>query len=125
VAEIIHPEESYAIQGACFEVYKDKGCGYLEEVYHECLKIEFGIRGLPFRSKEPMPLVYKGHTLSTVYKPDFICFDKIILEIKAVTSLANIYRAKVQHYLRSSGFRLGLLVNFHNHPKLELERILL
>ena len=60
MAEIIHPKESYEIQGACFEVYKDKGCGYLEEVYHECLKIEFALRGIPFRSKEPMPLTYKG-----------------------------------------------------------------
>ncbi len=125
MSEIIHRQESFEIMGACFEVYKENGPGFLEEVYHECLKIEFRLRNIPFLSKEPLPLTYKGHRLVTSYEPDFICYDRIVLEIKAVTSVADIHRAKVKHYLKSSVLRLGLLVNFCHYPKLEHERIVL
>ena len=83
------------------------------------------MRGIPFVSKRPLPFIYKGHQLEREYEPDFICFDKIILEIKAVSVLADIHRAKVQHYLKSSGLKLGILVNFCHFPKLEHERIAL
>lgn len=125
MAEIIYPQESYEILGACFEVYKTLGCGFLEEVYQECLEIELELRGIPFRPQAELPLVYKGRKLTSKYKPDFICYDKIILEIKAVTELANIHRAQVQNYLKGTGYRLGLLVNFNHYPKVENERIAL
>ena len=95
MGDVIYPTESYEIMGACFEVYKEIGCGFLEEVYQECLEIELELRGIPFRPQVELPLVYKGRRLESKYKPDFICFDKIILEIKAVTDVANIHRAQV------------------------------
>jgi GxxExxY protein len=121
---LLYEPESYAILGACFEVYKQKGCGFLEPVYHECLQIEFELRGIPFISKLKLELEYKGRKLTQPYEPDFICFDKIIVEIKAVTGLNDAFRAQLQNYLRATGHRLGFLVNFSHHPKLEYERII-
>ena len=125
MAELIYPKESYEVQGACFEVYKEKGCGYLEDVYQECLEIELGLRGIPFEAQYQLPLTYKGRQLKSIYKPDFVCFGKIILEIKAVNQLTDIHRAQVHNYLKGTGYRLGLLVNFNHYPKVEYERIAL
>jgi GxxExxY protein len=121
--ELIYKEEAYAIIGACFEVYNEMGCGFLEAVYQECLELELARRGVPFRPQADLMLHYKGAPLKQVYVPDFICFDKIILEIKAVSELADAQRAQVHNYLKATGYRLGLLVNFGHHPKLEYERI--
>ena len=121
---LLYEQESYAILGACFEVYKQKGCGFLEPVYHECLAIEFEMRGIPFTSEVELGLEYKGRKLRQTYKPDFICFEKIIVEIKAVSALHDVFRAQLQNYLRATGHRLGFLVNFAHHPKLEYERII-
>lgn len=123
--EIIHREESYKIMGACFEVYKEKGCGFLESVYQECLELELADQAIPFRSQQKLQLSYKGRPLKQTYEPDFVCHDKIILEIKAVSSLTDEHRAQVQNYLRATGHRLGLLVNFGHYPKVESERIAL
>ncbi len=109
--------------GACFEVYNDKGCGFLEPVYQECLEIEFGLRGLPCVPQAELQLTYKGRVLKKTYQPDFICFGKIILEIKAVSKLADEHRAQIYNYLKATGHRLGLLVNFGSKGKLEYERI--
>jgi GxxExxY protein len=123
--EIIHREESYKIMGACFEVYKEKGCGFLEAVYQECLDLELADQGIPFLAQQKLQLAYKGRPLKQTYEPDFICFGKIILEIKAVSGLTDEHRAQVQNYLRATGHRLGLLVNFGHYPKVESERIAL
>ena len=125
MSEIIYPEESYRIMGACFEVYKEKGCGFLEAVYQECLEMEFGDQSVPFTAQQKLPLSYKGRPLKQTYEPDFICLGKIIVEIKAVSALTNEHRAQVQNYLRATGHRLGLLVNFGHFPKVEAERIVL
>ena len=101
--EIVFREESYAIIGACFEVYKEKGCGFLEGVYQECLALEFALQQIPFTQQFPLALSYKGQPLQQKYVPDFICFDKIILEIKAVTKLDDVHRAQVHNYLKSTG----------------------
>jgi hypothetical protein len=77
--ELVYKDESYAIIGACFEVYKDKGCGFHEPVYHECLEIELEFQGIPFLSKPPQTLQYRGRTLVQTFSPDFICYDKIIV----------------------------------------------
>ena len=90
--EIIHREESYAIMGACFEVYNEKGPGFLEPVYQECLEIES--RGIPFRAKQPLTLTYKERVLKKTYEPDFTCFEKVIVEIKAVSQLIDDHRAE-------------------------------
>ncbi len=123
VLSIVYKDESYRIMGACFNVYTEMGCGFLESVYQECLGLEFGQVKLPFRDQIPLSLSYKGQPLDQTYIPDFICFDKIILEIKAVSTLSDTHRAQVHNYLKTTGYRLGLLVNFGHHPKVEYERI--
>jgi GxxExxY protein len=123
MGDIIYKDESYRIIGACFEVYTEKGCGFLEAVYQECLELEFQMQGLRFEAKKPLSLTYKGRPLSQNYVPDFICDGKIILELKAVSALADEHRAQVLNYLNGTGFKLGLLVNFGHYPKLEWERI--
>ena len=123
MGEILYAEESYAIVGACFEVYNELGCGFLEPVYHECLQLEFAQRGIAFRSKFKLPLTYKGQLLQQEYIPDFVCFERIILEIKAVKELNDEFRAQVHNYLKATGYKLGILVNFGRFPKLQSERI--
>ena len=125
MAEIIYKDESYRIMGACFEVYKEMGCGFVEPVYQECLEMEFTLQGLIFKPQAELALSYKGRPLKQKYNPDFILFDKIVLEIKAVKELADEHRAQVHNYLKATGFRLGLLVNFGHYPKVEYERIVI
>jgi GxxExxY protein len=122
--ELIYKDESYAIIGACMTVYKDKGCGFLEPVYHECLEIEFEFNRIPFLSKPPQTLQYRRGTLVQRFSPDFLCDDKIILEIKAVSALTDEHRAQLLNYLSATGCKLGLLVNFGHYPRLEYERLL-
>ena len=121
--ELVFEEESYAIRGACFEVYKEKGCGFLEAVYQECLEIELGLRGISFVVKPGLELEYKGRKLAAQYQPDLICCGKIIVELKAVQELNDQHRAQVHNYIKATGHRLGLLVNFGHFPKVEIERI--
>jgi len=120
---LFYKDESYAIQGAIFEVYREMGCGFLEAVYQECLEEEFKLQNIPFVAQRDLLIQYKGKLLRQIYKPDFICFDQIIVEIKAVSKLTDEHRAQVHNYLKATGLRLGLLVNFGHHPKLEYERI--
>ena len=120
--EPLYKEESYRIIGSCFEVYKEKVHGFLEAVYQECLGIEFMNQAVPFAEKKPLFLSYKGRELNQTYAPDFICYDSIILEIKAVKKLADEHRAQIINYLKSTGMKLGLLVNFGHYPKIEHER---
>ncbi|MEQ8210869.1 MAG: GxxExxY protein [Lacipirellulaceae bacterium] len=121
---ILHKQESYQILGAAFEVYNQMGSGFLEAVYQECLEIEFRERNLPFLSQKPLELNYKSKPLEAKYIPDFICYEKIIVEIKAVTELNSNHRAQVLNYLKATGYQLGLLINFGKHGGLESERIL-
>lgn len=123
MVDIVYKEESYRIIGACFEVYKDKGNGFLEAVYQECLEIELALQGIPFTPQGELHLTYKGRPLKQKYKPDFVCFDKIIIEIKAVSELTDEHRLQVHNYLKATGLKLGLLVNFASTAKLEYERI--
>ena len=121
--DVLYKDECYKIMGACFEVYKEKGCGFVKPVYQECLSIELTMQGIPFEEQVELPLEYKGRPLHQTYKPDFICFEKIILEIKAVSKLTDEHRAQVHNYLKATGHKLGLLVNFGHYPKVEWERI--
>jgi GxxExxY protein len=124
-SNIIYKEESYRIMGACFEVYREKGCGFLEPVYQECLEMEFSLQGLLFQPQVGLALAYKGRPLKQKYVPDFTCLGKIILEIKAVSQLTDEHRAQVHNYLRATRYKLGLLVNFGHHPGVEHERIVI
>jgi len=121
--QLLFEEESYKIIGASFEVYREKGCGFLEPVYQECMEIELRLQGIPFVSRKPLALEYKGCPLRSKYEPVFVCYDKIVLELKAVTELTDEHRAQVQNYLKATGLKLGLLVNFGHYPKAQVERI--
>ena len=123
MTEIIYKNESYAIIGACFELYNEKGCGFLEPVYQECLGIEFEHQRIPAIAKPSLTLSYRGRILNQTYEPDYVCFEKIIVELKAVSGLTDEHRAQLLNYLHATGFELGLLVNFGHYPKLEYERI--
>ncbi len=119
-----HGQETYAILGACFEVYNIKGCGFHEPVYHECLELEFPLRSISMQSQAMVPLEYKGVRLRQHYIPDFICYNHVVLEIKAVSKLADEHRAQLLNYLNDTGYEVGLLVNFGHHPGLEYERMI-
>lgn len=119
---LILGDESYRILGACFEVYKDKGCGFLEAVYHECLALQFADMGIPFVEKPRLRLTYKGRTLRQEYEPDFFCYSSVIIEIKAVKTLLDEHRAQAINYLRATDTTLALLVNFGHHPGIQHER---
>jgi len=118
-----YEKESYQIRGSVFEVYREMGCGFLESVYQECLEKEFGHQKIPFVAQRELILQYKGDCLEHTFKPDFICFEQIIVEIKAANELANEHRAQVHNYLKATGLELALLVNFGHYPKVQIERI--
>ena len=123
--QLLYETESYAIRGAIFEVYREMGNGFLKPVYQECLEMEFQRRKIPSRAQVELKLTYKDEPLEQTYKPDFICFDKIIVELKAVKEIAPQHKAQVINYLKATRFRLGLLVNFGSYPLTEIERIAL
>jgi len=98
---------------------------FLEAVFQECLSMEFGLRKIPASSQVPLALTYKGRTLRLAYVADFVCYDKVVVELKAVSKLADEHRAQMQNYLHATKLRVGLLVNFGHFPKLEHERFIL
>lgn len=120
---VMFADESYRIMGACFEVYREEGTGFLEAVFQECLELAFADQRIPFSAQPKLGMSYKGRPLKQTYLPDFVCFDKIIVELKAVTKLTDEHRAQVHNYLKATGLRLGLLVNFGHFPKIQSERI--
>ena len=122
-SDLIYPEEAYAIFGACFEVYNQMGNGFVEPVYQECLEIELGLKAVPFVPQQELALTYRGRLLKRRYIPDFVCFGKIIVEIKAVSTLTDEHRAQVHNYLAATGYQLGLLINFGHAPGVQYERI--
>jgi GxxExxY protein len=109
---LLFAEETYRIRAAIFEVHKNIGMGFLEAVYQECLTLEFAKRKIPFAALRPVKLYYDGHQLSQTYTPDFVCFEKIILELKVAREFAPEHRAQVMNYLKATGLRVGLLANF-------------
>lgn len=125
MSKLIQEKETYAILGACFEVYKDKGHGFLESVYQECLEIEFQHQGILFTPQVTLPLVYKGVQLRQGYKGDFVCFENTMLEIKAVSCLLDEHRSQLLNYLNAGRCPVGMLVNFGHYPRLEHERFAL
>jgi len=106
-----------------FEVYKEMGCGFLEPVYQECIEFEMTDQQIPFVPQVQLRLNYKIHQLKSRYIPDAICYDQIVLEIKAVKEITDDHRAQVHNYLKATGYRLGILANFGHYPKLQYERI--
>jgi GxxExxY protein len=121
---LLFADETFRIRAAVFEVHKTIGAGFLEAVYQECLALEFANGAIPFAPFRRIPLRYKGTTLAQSYAPDFICFEKIVLELKAVRELAPEHRAQTMNYLKATGMRLGLLINF-GAPSAQIERFAL
>lgn len=115
-------DESYAIIGAAMHVYNVLGPGYLEAVYQEALEIEFQNRGIPYEREKELKVFYEGKELKQRYRADFVCYDSIIVELKAVANLDDAHRSQVFNYLKTTGYRLGLLFNFGHYDGLDWER---
>jgi len=123
--DLLYEKETHEIRAAIFEVNNEMGSGFLESVYQECLEKEFASRKIPYRSKAGIDIYYKELPLEQKYQPDFICYESIILEIKAAKDLTPEHRAQIINYLKATKLRLGLLVNFGKHPKAQIERYVL
>lgn len=115
-------QESYALRGAIFEVFRECRPGLNEKIYHECLCAELSFLQIPFVSEPTLNFCYKGMKLTCTYQPDIICYDQIILELKAVAALAPEHHAQLLNYLRISKLPLGFLVNFGSQQKAEIHR---
>lgn len=120
--KLIYERESYVIRGACFEVYKEKGCGFTEPIYQECLEAELELQAVPFDAQRQIALTYKGRTLKHKFIPDVICYDKVILELKAVSALTDEHRSQIINYLHATGMKLGFLVNFGADGGVQIDR---
>ena len=120
--DIIHKEESFKIVGALLEVHNELGPGFLEAVYHQALMIEFERRGIPFEHEKELEIFYKDIKLNKHYYADFVCYDKIIIEVKALSQLASNHDAQMLNYLKAARFKLGVLVNFGEN-KLKYKRL--
>lgn len=103
---------TYAIIGAAIEVHRQLGCGFLEPIYQAALAIEFCKREIPFNREVKLPVFYKEVLLNTPYKVDFICFEDVVVELKALGKLSGTEEAQVINYLKARGHKIGLLINF-------------
>ena len=121
--EFLYKEESFAIRGAVFAVYMELGNGFLEEGYQECLEREMASRGIPFESQKELHLFYRGTELRKTYRPDFVCYQKVIVGLKAVHEVVPEHLAQLQNYLKATKLRVGLLVNFCHYPNVDIRRI--
>ena len=121
---VLYSQESYNVIGAAFKVYNKLGYGFLEAVYQEALEIEFQRQEIPYEREKELKIQYDGVELKQTYKADFVCYDKIIVELKAVSCLDDAHRSQVFNYLHATGYKLGLLYNFGYPDGLERERII-
>ena len=121
--DIIYKDEAYKIIGAAMEVHRQLGSGFLEAVYQEALTIEFEKRNIPFQKEPKLEIHYQGILLSKYYEADFICFEKIIVETKALNELVGINESQVINYLKATGYKLGILINFGTES-LEYKRLI-
>jgi GxxExxY protein len=122
--DIIFKEESYRIIGAAMEVHKELGQGFTEPVYQEALEIEFTLQNIPYYRQKNLNIFYKQQKLTKHYLADFVCFDNIIVELKALSELTGDHEAQVLNYLKASKLKLGLLINFGT-KSLQFKRLVL
>ena len=120
--DIQYKDEAYKIIGAAMNVHRELGCGFLEAIYSEALEIEFKEQNIPYRREVSLNVQYKGQLLNKSYVADYICYDKIIVELKAVNNLESLHDAQVLNYLKATGFKLGLLIYF-GEQSLKYKRI--
>ena len=123
--DLMFENETFAIRGAIYKVYKTLGAGFLEGVYQEALEFELSERRIPYKAQSEITIAYKGAQLRQTYRADIVCYDKIILELKAVKQLLPEHHAQLHNYLRATGMKLGLLVNFGHYPGVEIKRIVI
>ena len=121
--ENFRDNKTYAIIGAAMEVHRELGCGFLEAVYQEALEREFTYQEIPYKSQHPVRIEYKGKPLKKTYEPDFICYDDVIVEIKAMDKLSSNEHAQIINYLKASKLGIGLLINFGS-PSLQHKRFI-
>jgi GxxExxY protein len=107
-------QRTYKIIGAAMEVHKELGCGFLEAVYQEALEREFLTQGIPHKAQPVVGIFYKGKPLNKVYQPDFVCYDEVVIEIKAISGLTGLEESQLINYLKATGLKVGLLINFGN-----------
>ncbi len=124
MSDILYEEESYKIVGACFEVHKELGCGFLEGVYQESLEIEFKKQHIFFEREKEIIIYFKKIALQKRYIADFVCSNKILLEIKALSRLSTEHEAQVINYLKATNMKLGILINF-GEKSLKYKRLVL
>jgi len=105
-------ERTYKIIGAAMEAHKELGCGFLEAVYQEALRREFNLQRIPNKAQPIIEIFYKGQCLDKKYQPDFVCYEEIIIEIKAISNLSGVEEAQLINYLKATGLKVGLLINF-------------
>jgi GxxExxY protein len=122
--DLLYAEEAYAIVGAAIEVWKELGAGFLEPVYQEALELELRDRNIPFSAQVELAIRYKTHTLEKSYIADIVAYQKIIIELKALSSLSSREEAQIINYLKASGHRLGLIFNFGASGRLEWKRFI-
>jgi GxxExxY protein len=124
LAELLFRDEVYSIVGAAIEVHKELGFGFLEAVYQETIELELRQRSIPFDTWVPLAISYKGQRLRKEYIADLICYGQIIVELKALERLSGREESQLLNYLKATSFRVGLLINFGNAPKLEWKRFI-
>ena len=122
--DLIYKTESYKIIGAAMEVHKELGCGFLEAVYQESLALEFEEQDIPFDQEKEIEIYYKDLLLNKKYRSDFLCYEKIIVEIKALSSLNGDHEAQLLNYLKATETKLGILINFGT-KSLQYKRLVL
>ncbi len=119
---LIQKEKVYAIMGAAIEVHRNLGSGFLEAIYQEAMEIELSARGIPFDAQKQIQVRYKGQMLNREYVADLVCFNLILVELKALNRLSGNEEAQVLNYLKATGLKVGVLINFGSHGKLEWKR---
>ncbi len=123
MTDLVYKDEVYAIVGAAMEVYNDLGPGFLENVYQEAMEIEVETRSIPFNAQQQITVKYKNRPLKKYYIADLICYDKIIVEIKAMDNLTLREEGQLLNYLKATRMKVGVLINFGHYPSLEWKRL--
>ena len=125
MTQYLYKKESYEVLGAAMDVYNELGSGFLEAIYHDALEIELTARGIPYESQKPLIVFYRGQRLAHQYQADVLCYDSILLELKAVKEIHEVHLAQVLNYLKATGLALGYLINFGSPEKLQWQRVVL